>query len=85
MKDKAIIDLYWSRDEAAIRESEISYGAYCSKVADNILQETAKNVSTIHGCAHGTHFLRNGRTGWDCSLPALRGISHSTACAGSRA
>ena len=37
MKDSNIIDLFCARDEAAIRESEKSYGAYCGKVADNIL------------------------------------------------
>ncbi|MBR5405577.1 MAG: sigma-70 family RNA polymerase sigma factor [Oscillospiraceae bacterium] len=37
MNDKQLIDLYWSRDESAIRESEARYGAYCHKVADSIL------------------------------------------------
>lgn len=48
MKDKAIIDLYWSRDEAAIRESEISYGAYCSKVADNILHSARDSEECVN-------------------------------------
>lgn len=37
MTDKQIIDLYWQREEAAIRESNIKYGSYCHTVARNIL------------------------------------------------
>lgn len=37
MKDETIIDLYFKRDENAIVESDIKYGAYCRTVADNIL------------------------------------------------
>lgn len=38
MDDKAIIALYFQRDEAAIVESGRVYGAYCQKLAQNILQ-----------------------------------------------
>ena len=48
MKDKEIIDLYWARDEAAIRESEISYGAYCGKVADNILHSERDSEECVN-------------------------------------
>ena len=37
MEDTAIIDLYWQKDQAAIKESDAKYGAYCSTIADNIL------------------------------------------------
>lgn len=37
MTDKAIIELYFERNEAAIAESENAYGAYCLAVAENIL------------------------------------------------
>ena len=37
MDDSEIIDLYWSRDESAIRETERKYGAYCRSIARNIL------------------------------------------------
>ena len=37
MEDKHIIDLYWQKDQAAIKESDAKYGAYCSTIADNIL------------------------------------------------
>ena len=37
MKDADIIDLYFARDEKAIRESDKAYGKYCTTVAMNIL------------------------------------------------
>lgn len=37
MEDERIIELYWQRDESAISESGIKYGAYCSTIAENIL------------------------------------------------
>ena len=37
MEDTAIIDLYFARDESAIGESEKKYGAYCRRIAGNIL------------------------------------------------
>ena len=39
MDDKRIIDLYFDRDERAIEESSIKYGAYCGRVAFNILSD----------------------------------------------
>lgn len=37
MRDEKILELYWRRDEAAIRETADKYGAYCHSVAGNIL------------------------------------------------
>lgn len=37
MRDNEIIDLYWSRDEAAISATADSYGNYCYSIAYNIL------------------------------------------------
>lgn len=37
MDDSMIIDLYWTRSQQAIAESERKYGAYCRTVAQNIL------------------------------------------------
>lgn len=37
MEDMEIIDLYWSRNEAAISHTQQKYGAYCTKIANNIL------------------------------------------------
>ena len=38
MDDNAIVDLYWSRSEDAISETERKYGAYCRQVSWNILR-----------------------------------------------
>lgn len=38
MDDNQIIDLYWQRKDAAIRETSRKYGAYCFSIAENILK-----------------------------------------------
>jgi len=37
MEDSAIVQLYWDRDEGAISATAEKYGAYCARVAKNIL------------------------------------------------
>ena len=37
MDDKEIVDLYWQRSERAIPETEAKYGAYCRRIAGNLL------------------------------------------------
>ena len=37
VEDSQIIDLYWQRDENAIVETKAKYGAYCHRIALNIL------------------------------------------------
>jgi len=37
MTDKQIVALFWQRDEAALRESESAYGAYCRALAERIV------------------------------------------------
>jgi RNA polymerase sigma-70 factor (ECF subfamily) len=37
VNDNIIVDMYWKRDEAAIKETEKKYGNYLKKVANNIL------------------------------------------------
>lgn len=37
MEDAAIVDLYWARDEGAIRETDAKYGRYCYAIAYRIL------------------------------------------------
>ncbi len=37
MKDEAIVDLYWAREETAISESQSAYGNYCYSIAWHIL------------------------------------------------
>ena len=38
MEDRAIIDLYFARSEDAVGETARKYGAYCHRIAHNILQ-----------------------------------------------
>ncbi len=45
-----IVRLYWVRDEAAITESVKKYGAYCTAIARNILQ----NGSDAEECVNDT-------------------------------
>jgi RNA polymerase sigma factor (sigma-70 family) len=37
LQDEKIIELYFARDEQAIKETDAKYGAYCFKTANNIL------------------------------------------------
>lgn len=37
MDDREIIEMYWQRDEAAIRETDVKYGRLCGYVAKHIL------------------------------------------------
>ena len=38
MDDKSIIELYWQRNEEAIRQTQLKYGRYCYAIAHNILR-----------------------------------------------
>ncbi len=52
MEDLQIIDLYWQRDERAIRETDGKYGALCHRIAMNILssyQDSEECVSDTYG------------------------------------
>ena len=50
MEDERIVLLYWDRDEAAISESSMKYGAYCTSIAQNIL----KNPADAEECVNDT-------------------------------
>ncbi len=39
MEDEKIVELYWQRDENAIRQTEEKYGGYCRTVAWHILED----------------------------------------------
>ena len=39
LSDEAIVELYWARDEAAIKHTDIKYRGYLLKTAYNILQD----------------------------------------------
>ena len=52
MEDIQIIDMYWDRDEGAIRETDSKYGGFCHRLAMNILhsfQDSEECVSDTYG------------------------------------
>ena len=51
MEDKQIVDLYWERDERAISESDAKYGAFCARIAMNILD----NAQDAEECVNDTY------------------------------
>lgn len=51
MEDKTIIELYWSRSEQAISETDRKYGKYCHSIAYNILankEDAEESVSDTY-------------------------------------
>jgi len=48
MEDEQIVSLYWDRDEAAIRETEIKYERYLTKIAYNILNNTDDSRESVN-------------------------------------
>ena len=48
MDDSVIIELYWQRDERAIKESKSKYGVYCSTIADNILHSAEDSEECVN-------------------------------------
>lgn len=50
MQDSQIIELYYARDEQAIARSSEKYGAYCTNIAQNILQ----NLQDSEECVNDT-------------------------------
>ena len=54
MDDQKIIDLYWSRSETAIKETDRKYGKYCYSIAYNILtnnEDAEESVSDTYMAA----------------------------------
>ncbi len=51
MKDNEIIQLFFDRDENAIKETSIKYGNYCFSIAKNIL----KNCEDAEECVNDTY------------------------------
>ena len=51
MEDAAIVDLYWQRSDRAIAESERKYGAYCRRIAYNIVE----NLQDAEECVNDTY------------------------------
>ena len=48
MDDKQIVDLYWTRSERAIEETEEKYGKYCYSIAYNILYNTQDSEECVN-------------------------------------
>ena len=63
MDDRQIIELYYQRDDNAIKETSDKYGNYCFSIANNILacKQDSENVSTILGFKLGTVFHRKSQ------------------------
>lgn len=57
MEDAAIIELYWQRDESAVRETERRYGPYLTRIAANILsnpEDAQECVGDVYWKAWGS-------------------------------
>lgn len=57
MEDSAIIGLYWQRSEQAIAETDSKYGAFCHRIAMNILRsfpDSEECVNDTYGKAWDT-------------------------------
>ena len=52
MEDSAIIDLYWSRDQQAIVESDRKYGSFCAVLARNILSSLQDAEECVNDTWH---------------------------------
>lgn len=57
MDDKEIIKLYFDRDEAAIKETDLKYRPYCFKISNNILAD----FQSAEECVNDT-YLTTWRT-----------------------
>lgn len=47
MEDQEILDLYFARDELAIRETDRKYGGYCYQIANRILASREDSEETV--------------------------------------
>jgi len=54
MQDEQIVALYWNRDEDAITESDRHYGAYCRRIAMNILSSHEDSEECVNDTWHRT-------------------------------
>ena len=65
MDDERIVELYWDRDESAISESSLKYGAYCTSIAHNILFNTADAEECVNDtwltASQTVYFIRISR------------------------
>ena len=57
MDDKTIVDLYWSRSEQAIHETDRKYGAMCRRLAGNLLvndEDAEECINDTYHCLWNT-------------------------------
>ena len=54
MEDLQIVNLYWNRDERAIRETGKKYGAYCHSIAFNILSDNEDAEECVNDAYYQT-------------------------------
>ena len=48
MRDDKIVELYWKRDEGAVRQTEIKYGHYLTKLAYHILADWEDSRESVN-------------------------------------
>lgn len=48
MEDRQIVELYFARNESAIRETENKYGKYCRYIAYNILRDQGDSEECVN-------------------------------------
>lgn len=48
MEDSKIIELYWQKNENAIKETSSKYGAYCFAIAENILHNKEDSEECVN-------------------------------------
>ena len=60
MDDAKIVDMYWARDEKAIKETNVKYGRYCYQIAYNILYNEQDADESVNDTYLGA---------WNCMPP----------------
>lgn len=48
MNDQRIVELYWQRDQSAVRETQLSYGAMLLGIARRILEDVGESEETVN-------------------------------------
>ena len=79
MEDAAIVALYWARDEQALAETATKFGAYCRKIADNILH----SAHDAEECENDTWLAAwNSMPTPTCAAGSVSGAHHAEFRAG---
>lgn len=68
MKDSDILDLYFARDERAIKETDKKYGRYCRTIAYNVFANDEDAEETVNDAYFGV---------WNCVPPQKPNIFSS--------